>query len=135
MPEHQKKALAGTDSFAVEQRKAADLVEWMNAYAKKNNQKFEARLAGYSMQTIKFGIFEMLAWSGDWSIARSIIKKASGKLGAKVIEAGYHEKRDLLSAMFGGAEHGKVYSKGNLVGQIELDKKSGRWIVKAENFI
>jgi hypothetical protein len=127
--------MAGTDSFAVELGKAADVVEWMNAYAKKNNQKFESRLAGYNMQTIKFGNFEMISWTGDWSIARSIFKKASSKLGAKVIESGYHEKRDLLSAMFGGAEHGKVYSKGNLVGQIELYKKSGHWIVKTENFI
>jgi len=127
--------MASTDSFAVEHGKAAVVVEWMNAYAKKNNQKFESRLAGYNMQTIKFGNFEMISWTGDWSFARSIFKKASSKLGAKVIESGYHEKRDLLSAMFGGVEYGKVYSKGNLVGQIELDKKSGRWIVKTENFI
>ena len=130
-----RKGVPGSDSFAVEQGKAADVVEWMNTYAKKNNQKFEARLVGYSMQTIKFGIFEFITWSGDWSVARSITKKASSKLGAKVIESGYHERRDLLSAMFGGAEHGKIYSKGNLVGQIELDKKSGRWVLKNENFI
>ena len=127
--------MAGTDSFAVEQGKAADVVEWMNAYAKKNNQKFEARLAGYNIQTIKFGNFEMISWTGDWSIARSMIKKASGKLGAKVIESGYHEKRDLLSAMFGSSsEFGKVYSNGKLVGQIETVKKSGKWISKAESF-
>jgi len=127
--------LAGADSFAVQQGKAVDVVEWMNVYAKKNSQKFQAKLAGYTMETIKFGSFEMIAWSGDWSVARSIIKKASGKLGAKVVESGYHEKRDLLSAMFGGAEHAKVYSKGSLVGQLELDKKSGRWTAKAESFV
>lgn len=127
--------LAGADSFGVEQGKAADVVEWMNAQAKKSNQKFEAKLAGYSMQTIKFGSFEMIAWSGDWAVARSIIKKASGKLGAKVIESGYHEKRDLLSAMFGSSsEFGKVYSNGKLVGQIETAKKSGKWTSKAESF-
>lgn len=128
-------SLAGADSFGVEQGKAQDAVEWMNAHAKKNNQKFEAKLAGYSMQTIKFGAFEMITWSGDWAVARSIIKKASGKVGAKMIESGYHEKRDLLSAMFGSpSEFGKVYSNGKLVGHIETVKKSGRWTAKAESF-
>jgi hypothetical protein len=127
--------LAWADSFAVEQSKAQDVVEWMNAYAKKNGQKFESKLAFYAMQTIKFGSFEMITWTGDWAVARSIIKKASSKLGAKVIESGYHEKRDLLSAMFGSSsEFGKVYSNGKLVGQIETVKKSGRWMSKAESF-
>jgi hypothetical protein len=128
-------SLAGADSFGVEQGKAQEVVEWMNAYAKKNNQKFEARLSGYAMQTTKFGIFEMITWSGEWSAARNIIKKTSGKVGAKVIESGYHEKRDLLTAMFGSSsEFGKVYSNGKLVGQIETVKKSGRWTSKAESF-
>lgn len=128
-------SLAGADSFGVEQGKAQEVVGWMNAQAKKNNQKFQAKLAGYTMETTKFGSFEMIAWSGDWAVARSIIKKASGKLGAKVIESGYHEKRDLLSAMFGSSsEFGKVYSNGKLVGQIETVKKSGRWTSKTESF-
>jgi hypothetical protein len=127
--------LAGADSFGVEQVKAQEVVEWMNSHAKKNNQKFEAKLAGYTLQTVKFGTFEMITWTGDWSVARSIIKKASGKVGAKVIESGYHEKRDLLSAMFGSSsEFGKVYSNGKLFGQIETVKKSGRWTAKAESF-
>jgi hypothetical protein len=128
-------SLAGADSFGVEQGKAREVVEWMNAQVKKNNQKFQAKLAGYTMETTKFGSFEMITWSGDWAVARSIIKKASGKLGAKVIESGYHEKRDLLSAMFGSSsEFGKVYSNGKLVGQIETVKKSGRWTSKTESF-
>jgi hypothetical protein len=127
--------LAGADSFAVEHSKAKEVVEWMNAYAKKNNQKFEAKLAGYTMQTVKFGTFEFISWAGDWSAARSIIQKASSKMRAKVIESGYHEKRDLLSAMLGSSsEFGKVYSNGKLIGQIETVKKSGRWTAKAESF-
>ena len=127
--------LAGADSFAVEQKKAQEVVEWMNAQAKKSNQKFEAKLAGYAMQTAKFGTFEMITWTGDWSVARSIMQKASGKVRAKVIESGYHEKRDLLSSMFGSSsEYGKVYSNGKLVGQIETVKKSGKWTAKAESF-
>jgi hypothetical protein len=127
--------LAGADSFAVEQGKAKEVIEWMNEHAKKNNQKFQAKLSGYAMETTKFGTFEMIVWSGDWAVARSIMQKASGKVRAKVIESGYHEKRDLLSAMFGSSsEFGKAYSNGKLIGRIETVKKSGRWIAKAESF-
>lgn len=128
--------MAGADNFAVEHQKAQQAVEWINTYAKKNNHKFECKLTGYPMQTVKFGNFEMITWSGDWSDARNIIHKASKQLRAKVIESGYHEKRDLLSAMFGASsEYGKVYSNGKLVGQIEMNKKSGRWIAKEESYI
>lgn len=128
--------MAGADNFAVEQGKAQQTIEWINAYAKKNNQKFDCKLTGYSMQTVKFGSFEMISWNGDWSTARNIIQKASKQLRTKVIESGYHEKRDLLSAMFGASsEYGKVYSNGKLVGQIEMNKKAGKWIVKDESYI
>lgn len=128
--------MAGADSFSVEDRKVQDAIKWMNAYAKKNNHNFEANLAGYSMQTVKFGTFELITWSGDWSAARNIIKKASKQLRAKVIESGYHEKQGLLSAMFGSSsEYGKVYSNGKIVGQIEMNRKAGRWVGKSENYI
>lgn len=128
--------MAGADSFAVEHSKVQEGIKWMNAYAKKNNHKFEAKLAGYSMQTVKFGSFELITWSGDWSAARNIIQKASKQLHAKVIESGYHEKRDLLSAMFGSSsEYGKVYSNGRFVGQIEMNRKAGRWVAKSESYI
>ena len=120
--------MAGADNFAIEHRKAQQALEWINAYAKERT--------GYSMQTVKFGSFEMITWSGDWSAARNIIQKASKHLRAKVIESGYHEKRGLLSAMFGvSSEYGKVYSNGKLVGQIEMNKKSGRWIAQDESYI
>jgi hypothetical protein len=128
--------LAGADSFAVESRKAEDTIKWMNAYSKKNNLKFESKLTGYSMQTIKFGSFEMISWRGDWSAARNIIQKASKQLRTKVIESGYHEKRGLLEAMFGSAsEFGKIYSNGSLVGQIEMNKKAGKWAAETESYI
>ena len=128
--------MAGADSFAVEYSKAHKAIEWINAYAKKNNHKFECNLAGYSIQTVKFGAFEMVTWNGDWSTARNIFQKASKELRAKVIESGYHEKRALLSAMFGSSsEYGKIYSNGKLVGQIEMNKKAGRWIAKAESYV
>jgi hypothetical protein len=127
--------MAGADNFGVEDSKAGAAIEWMNAFAKKNNQKFEARAVGYSLQTVKFGSFAVISWDGEWSLARNAIRKASGKLNAKVIESGYHERRSLLAAMLGGSEYAKVYSSGKLVGKIELDKKSGRWIAKSESYV
>lgn len=126
--------MAGSDSFAVERSRGGEAVEWMNGYAKKNSMKFECKLQGYTLQTAKFGDFEVISWKGEWPAARNIIKRASGKLRMKTIESGYHEKKDLLSAMFGGSEFGKVYSGGNLVGQIELASKSGKWTAKSEAF-
>ena len=70
----------------------------MNSYAKKNNEKFEVKLEGYFLSTIKFGSFEVISWKGDWSIARNIMLKTSSRLNMKVLEAGYHEKGNLLSS-------------------------------------
>ena len=128
--------MARADSFAVEQRKAHQAVDWINEYAKTKNRKIESKLSGYSMHTVKFGSFEMVSWTGDWSDARDIIQRASRQLRAKVVESGYHEKRALLSAMFGSSsEYGKVYSNGKLIGQIEMVKKAGKWIAKTESYL
>src|SRR2546422_10466325 len=105
----------------------------MNFYAKKTNKRFEAKLQGYLLSTIKFGSFEVISWKGDWSSARNVLLRASSKLKIKVLEAGYHEKGNLLSAFFGASsEFAKVYRNGNLIGQIELGLKSGKWMVKSE---
>jgi hypothetical protein len=64
-----------------------------------------------------------------------VIKKASNKLNAKVIESGYHPKRGLLTAMLGGGtEYAKVYSSGQLVGRLELGKKAGKWMAMSESY-
>jgi hypothetical protein len=127
--------MAGADNFGLEEGKAQKAIEWMNAYAKRNDLKFEARPAGGALQTIRFGTFQFFAWNGDWSSARNIVRKASAKLAIKVVESGYHEKQGLLYAMLGTAsEYAKVYSSGRLVGNLELVKKSGQWMAKAEGF-
>ena len=124
--------MAGSDSFGVEASKADRAIEWMNEYAKKNRQKFESQKQGYLIETVKFGRFEAVSWKGDWNVARGVFKKASSKLNIRVIESGYHEKRDLLTAMMGGSEHAKVYSSGRLVGQIELEQIDKKWHAKQE---
>jgi hypothetical protein len=37
--------------------------------------------------------------------------------------------------MLGGSEYAKIYSSGKLVGKLELDKRSGRWIAKSESYV
>jgi hypothetical protein len=128
--------LTRANNFALEQGKSAKAIDWMNSYAKMKNRKLEVRLENYSLSTLKFGNFDAISWNGDWSAARFIIVKASSKLNMKVIEAGYHKKGSLLSSLLGGSDEiAKVYSGGNLVGNIVLKSKSGKWIVKSEKTI
>ena len=125
--------MPSANNFALQQGKSAKAIEWMNSYAKMKNKKFEARLEEYSLCTLKFGKFDVIYWKGDWSAARSIIIKASSKLNMKVIEAGYHKKGNFMSLLLGGSDEiAKVYSGGNLIGNIVLKSKSGKWIVKSE---
>jgi hypothetical protein len=131
----QGRQMASADNFGLELGKAEKAIEWMNTYAQHNKLKFEARLAQSYMDTIKFGKFQLFSWNGEWSTARNVVKKVSGKLAIKTIESGFHEKRGLLSAMLGSSsEYAKVYSSGRLAGNLQLVKKSGRWIAQAESF-
>ena len=62
-----------------------------------------------------------------------MVIRTSKKLNIKVVEAGYHVKGQLLSSLFGiSREFAKVYSGGNIIGNLELTTRSGRWIVKGE---
>lgn len=127
--------MASADNFAIQENRAEEAIVWINEYAKRNHLKFEARLEDYSMQTLKFGNLRVISWKGEWTAARNIVRKVSGKLGIKSMESGFHEDRALLSAMFGGAEFAKVYSSGRLVGNVELVRKSGRWTAKSESLV
>jgi hypothetical protein len=85
------------------------------------------------LQTLNFGMFDLIKWAGDWPVARNVIKKVSSKLNIKVIESGYHRKGNIISSFFGiNKEYGKVYSGGKLLGTIVFAKKSGRWVVESE---
>ncbi|MFB5600520.1 MAG: hypothetical protein ACE5SW_09870 [Nitrososphaeraceae archaeon] len=128
--------MATVDNFALEERKAEEAIQWMNSYALQHEKKFEAKLQGYILSTIKFGNFQVISWKGEWSFARTLIKRTSNKLNMKVIESGYHKKDSFFLSLIGASkEVAKVYNKGNLVGNLILGKKSGKWVAKAENFI
>lgn len=118
------------DSFAVESRKASQAVEWMNSYAKQNDLKFEASLEGYTLSTDNFGEFEVMSWKGDWDDAVDLVRKASRKLKIKVIEAS--KGGDPFESLFTKTAKGKLYSNGKLVAELELQRKSGKWIITNE---
>jgi hypothetical protein len=122
--------LGAANNFGVEEGRGQKAIEWINSRAKENNQKFDAKLEGYSLHSINFGNFEVISWKGDWSAARNIIQKASKKLSLKVIESGYHEKS--IIPFLAGGEFGKVYSGGRLIGLVGLAIKSGKWIIVSE---
>lgn len=128
--------MANADNFGIEERKAEEAIKWMNSYALDNKKKFEAKLEGYLLITKKFGNFEIISWKGDWSTARNLIIKVSSKLSTKVIESGYHQKRSIIFSLIGAnKEIAKVYRKGTIMGNLILDKKSGKWIAKSEKLI
>jgi hypothetical protein len=128
--------LTTTDNFAIEQGKAQRAIEWLNSYATKNNKKLEIKLEGYLLSTTRFGNFEVVSWTGEWSTARDLVIRASKKLNIKVVEGGYHVKGQLLSSLFGiSREFAKVYSGGSIIGNLELSTRSGRWIVKGEKLV
>ena len=131
-----KQTLATSDNFAIEQGKAQRAIEWLNSFAMKNNKKLEIRLEGYLLSTTRFGNFEVVSWTGEWTTARDLIIRASKKLNIKVVEGGYHVKGQLLSSLFGiSREFAKVYSGGSIIGNLELSTRSGRWMVKGEKLV
>lgn len=128
--------MANADNFGIEEKKAEEAIQWMNSYALDNKKQFQAKLEGYLLITKNFGNFEIISWKGDWSFARNVIIKVSRKLSTKVIESGYHQKNSFFLSLIGAnKEVAKVYKKGGIIGNLILDKKSGKWIVKSEKLI
>jgi len=125
--------LASADNFGIEKGKGDAAIKWINEFVVKNNKSFKISITKNQIHTLNFGDFDLVEWSGDWSIARNVIKKSSTKLNIKVIEAGYHKKHNIVEAFFGmRQEFCKVYSSGKYVGTLILKRKSGNWIVDKE---
>jgi hypothetical protein len=125
--------LGGADNFGIEKGKGEAAIKWINEFVIKNNKSFKISITNNQIHTLNFGDFDLVEWSGDWSIARNVIKKSSTKLNIKVIEAGYHKKHNIVEAFFGmSQEFCKVYSSGKYVGTLILKRKSGNWIVDKE---
>lgn len=125
--------LASADNFGIEKGKSSAALNWINEYLAKNNKSLKILVTKSQLSTLNFGNFDLIQWSGDWNVARNAIAKVSSKLNIKVIEAGYHQKGNIIESFFGmSKEYGKVYSNGKLIGTVILSKKSGSWIVEKE---
>ena len=84
--------MAASEAFGVESGFGQQVLDWMNAEAKKRKSKFEARAYNYEITTKNFGTFEMFSWIGDVKVARRLIIKASRHFKVRVIEGGYKTK-------------------------------------------
>jgi hypothetical protein len=84
--------MAASEAFGVESGFGEQVLDWMNAEAKKRKSKFEARAYNYEITTKNFGTFEMFSWIGDVKVARRLIIKASRHFKVRVIEGGYKTK-------------------------------------------
>ena len=84
--------MAASEAFGVESGFGEQVLDWMNAEAKKRKSKFEARAYNYEITTKNFGTFEMFSWIGDVKVARRLIIKASRHFKVRVIEGGYKPK-------------------------------------------
>ena len=84
--------MAASEAFGVESGFGEQVLDWMNAEAKKRKSKFEARAYNYEITTKNFGTFEMFSWIGDVKVARRLIIKASRHFKVRVIEGGYKSK-------------------------------------------
>ena len=84
--------MAASEAFGVESGFGKQVLDWMNAEAKKRKSKFEARAYNYEITTKNFGTFEMFSWIGDVKVARRLIIKASRHFKVRVIEGGYKTK-------------------------------------------
>ena len=88
--------MASANNFGIEKGKGDIAIKWINEFIIKNNKSFKISITNNQLQTLNFGEFHLVEWSGDWSIARNVIKKSSSKLNIKVIEAGYHKKHNVV---------------------------------------
>lgn len=125
--------MASANNFGIEKGKCDVALKWINEYTVKNNKSFKISITTNQLETLNFGIFDLVEWHGDWSIARNVIKKVSSKLNIKVVEAGFHKKGNIVESFFGmSQEYCKVYSSGKFVGTLILKKRSGGWVVDKE---
>ena len=125
--------MAGSESFGVESGFGKQVLEWMNAEAKRRKTKFEARAYSYEITTKNFGTFEMFSWIGDVKVARSLITKASKRFKIRVIEGGYRTKEKVLKTK--KTDFAMVRKGERVIGHLEFSSSlfgDTRWKLEAE---
>ena len=120
-----------SETFGIEKGHGEEVISWLNEQSK--NNKFEARLYGYSVSTKNFGEFEMFSWRGDVQIARKLIVKAGKRFKIKVIEGGYKPTERILRMK--KFDYAKVRKGDKTIGQLEFEVSrfgNGQWEIKNE---
>ena len=124
--------MAESETFGVESGFGERALEWMNARAKKNKSKFEARAYNYEITTKNFGTFEMFSWIGDVKVARSLITKVSMRFKIRVIEGGYRSKEKIFKRK--KTDFAMVRKGERVIGHLEFSSGLlGNSIWKLEN--
>jgi hypothetical protein len=124
--------MAESETFGVESGFGERALEWMNARAKKNKSKFEARAYNYEITTKNFGTFEMFSWIGDVKVARTLITKASMRFKIRVIEGGYRSKEKILKRK--KTDFAMVRKGDRVIGHLEFSSELlGNSMWKLEN--
>ncbi|MGD8708078.1 MAG: hypothetical protein PVI88_05275 [Nitrosopumilaceae archaeon] len=106
-----------SETFGIEKGHGEEVIAWLNEQSK--NNKFEARLYGYSVSTKNFGEFEMFSWRGDVQVARKLIIKASKRFKIKVIEGGYKPTERIFRMK--KFDYAKVRKGDKTIGQLEFE--------------
>ena len=106
-----------SETFGIEKGHGEEVIAWLNDQSK--NNKFEARLYGYSISTKNFGEFEMFSWRGDVQVARKLIIKASRRFKIKVIEGGYKPTERIFRMK--KFDYAKVRKGDKTIGQLEFE--------------
>ncbi|MEJ2259725.1 MAG: hypothetical protein P8X78_04345 [Nitrosopumilaceae archaeon] len=106
-----------SETFGIEKGHGEEVIAWLNEQSK--NNKFEARVYGYSVLTKNFGEFEMFSWRGDVQVARKLIIKASKRFKIKVIEGGYKPTERIFRMK--KFDYAKVRKGDKTIGQLEFE--------------
>jgi len=123
--------MKNSETFGIEKGHGEEVVAWLNEQSK--NNKFEARLYGYSVSTKNFGEFEMFSWRGDVQVARKLIIKAGKRFKIKVIEGGYKPTERIFRMK--KFDYAKVRKGDKTIGQLEFEVSrfgNGQWEIRNE---
>ncbi len=122
-----------SETFGIEKGHGQKAVDWINACARQERLKLEARLYGQDLATQNFGTFEMFSWMGDVKVARKLIIRASKRYRIRVIEGAYKTKEKTFRMR--RTDYAMVRSGDRIIGHLEMEATRlgrGGWKVKAE---
>lgn len=121
-----------SETFGIEKGYGKEAVEWLNAEARQEGLKFEARLYGHEITTQNFGAFELFSWMGDVQVARRLTVKVSKRFKIKVIEGSYKTREKIVKLK--KQDYGIVRKGDKVIGHIALSasRLGGNWQVSEE---